>query len=327
MKVGLGRAFLLRTTVIVAVATALPIRGSGPVQAEIPGCGDNVSWSPGVQSGGNVTATGSFANGTTLTLVGDNVGRPEDSVGVLFAGSAWANLSGTNDAFQSGIDFDGGVVIFGASGPGTRMSIAFSAPVTNPVLFMKYLDPPRVVLRFTQVPTVLDSSPTATVSGNDVTIIGAENQENDSIAVQVNGNFEPGTPLTFTYITDPSWRRPDGDTTVITFAKVGGQCDGFGVFTGENLNGNASASPARVLSGNSSVLLASADDGYQFVSWSCTDGATLDSPTENPATLSNITADVTCTPTFEASYEIDFDRPVLDLNSGSLPEVELPDTL
>jgi hypothetical protein len=63
-------------------------------------------------------------------------------------------------------------------------------------------------------------------------------------------------------------------------------------------NGTASASPASVESGESSTLTATPDSGYVFGSWSCTGGGTLGSSTANPATLSNITADATCTPSF-----------------------------
>ncbi|MFM5905301.1 MAG: InlB B-repeat-containing protein [Micrococcales bacterium] len=62
--------------------------------------------------------------------------------------------------------------------------------------------------------------------------------------------------------------------------------------------GTATASATSVVSGGSVTLTATADAGYKFVSWSC-DGGTLSSSTSNPATLSNITANVSCTPSFE----------------------------
>jgi hypothetical protein len=66
------------------------------------------------------------------------------------------------------------------------------------------------------------------------------------------------------------------------------------------MGGSASASPSTVQSGDSSTLTATADSGYTFTSWSCTVG-TLSSTTSNPTTLSSITADSICTPTFTST--------------------------
>lgn len=65
--------------------------------------------------------------------------------------------------------------------------------------------------------------------------------------------------------------------------------------------GSATSADASVTSGGSTTLTATASSGYTFTSWSCTGGGTLSSTTDNPATLSNITADATCTPTFTAN--------------------------
>lgn len=65
--------------------------------------------------------------------------------------------------------------------------------------------------------------------------------------------------------------------------------------------GSATSADGSVSSGGSTTLTATASSGYTFTSWSCTGGGTLSSSTDNPATLSNITADATCTPVFTAT--------------------------
>jgi uncharacterized repeat protein (TIGR02543 family) len=62
--------------------------------------------------------------------------------------------------------------------------------------------------------------------------------------------------------------------------------------------GSGSSSAATVSSGGSVTLTATASSGYTFSGWSCTGGGTLSSTTANPATLSNITSNATCTPSF-----------------------------
>jgi uncharacterized repeat protein (TIGR02543 family) len=62
--------------------------------------------------------------------------------------------------------------------------------------------------------------------------------------------------------------------------------------------GSGSSSAATVSSGGTVTLTATASTGYTFSGWSCTGGGTLSSTTANPATLSNITSNASCTPTF-----------------------------
>ena len=62
--------------------------------------------------------------------------------------------------------------------------------------------------------------------------------------------------------------------------------------------GSGSSSAATVSSGGSVTLTATASSGYTFSNWSCTGGGTLSSTSANPATLSNITSNATCTPSF-----------------------------
>ena len=66
------------------------------------------------------------------------------------------------------------------------------------------------------------------------------------------------------------------------------------------IGGTSSATvTSGITSGGSSVLTATPATGYTFTSWSCT-GGSMSGSTNNPMTLSNITGDVTCTPTFTA---------------------------
>ena len=76
--------------------------------------------------------------------------------------------------------------------------------------------------------------------------------------------------------------------------------------------GSANTSDATVTSGGSATLTATPSTGYVFSSWNCTGGGTLSTSTTNPATLSNITADATCTPVFSVVYTVTFNG-----NSGS----------
>ena len=62
--------------------------------------------------------------------------------------------------------------------------------------------------------------------------------------------------------------------------------------------GSGSSSAATVSSGGSVTLTATASSGYTFSGWNCTGGGSLSSTTTNPATLSNITSNASCTPTF-----------------------------
>ena len=67
------------------------------------------------------------------------------------------------------------------------------------------------------------------------------------------------------------------------------------------IGGTSSATvTSGITSGGSSVLTATPATGYTFTSWSCT-GGSMSGSTDNPMTLSNITGDVTCTPTFTAN--------------------------
>lgn len=64
--------------------------------------------------------------------------------------------------------------------------------------------------------------------------------------------------------------------------------------------GTASASSTSVVSGGSVTLSAVPDAGYAFSSWTCSQG-TLSAADANPATLSNITANASCTASFMLS--------------------------
>lgn len=66
--------------------------------------------------------------------------------------------------------------------------------------------------------------------------------------------------------------------------------------------GTASASPTSIAFGGSTTLTAVADSGFRFVSWSCT-GGSLGSASTSVTTLSNLQADVTCTPSFEINFK------------------------
>lgn len=72
----------------------------------------------------------------------------------------------------------------------------------------------------------------------------------------------------------------------------------FAVSAASAGNGSAAASPTSVSSGGSATLTATANTGYAFSSWSCMGGGSLSASTDNPATLSNITADASCTASF-----------------------------
>jgi hypothetical protein len=96
----------------------------------------------------------------------------------------------------------------------------------------------------------------------------------------------------------------------------------FSVTVQSGGNGSASAADTTVDSGGSTTLTAVADDGYSFDYWSCTGGGTLDSMAANPATLSNISADASCTANFASEQS----RPELDYFPRFLIPNELPST-
>ena len=68
--------------------------------------------------------------------------------------------------------------------------------------------------------------------------------------------------------------------------------------------GSATTSAATVAAGGSVTLTATASSGYVFSSWTCTGGGTLNSSTANPATLSTINSNATCTPNFTSTYSV-----------------------
>lgn len=68
---------------------------------------------------------------------------------------------------------------------------------------------------------------------------------------------------------------------------------------GSSPNGTATAATSPVTIGGSTTITATPSTGYEFTSWSCT-GGSLSSTTANPATLSSISSDTVCTPTFTA---------------------------
>ena len=82
---------------------------------------------------------------------------------------------------------------------------------------------------------------------------------------------------------------------------------------------SSTASPLSIAPGGSSSLVATAQTGYTFASWSCT-GGTLSSAGSSAATLSNITGDVTCTPAFtssQPSYDVTMNQSAGGLISAS----------
>jgi len=91
---------------------------------------------------------------------------------------------------------------------------------------------------------------------------------------------------------------PDGAALCSVSVTWGPNVTTYSITVNAAANGSASASPTSVASGGSSTLTATADSGYDFSSWVCSGGGTLASSTANPATLSNITAAATCTPSF-----------------------------
>jgi len=76
----------------------------------------------------------------------------------------------------------------------------------------------------------------------------------------------------------------------------------YTITIGDSANGSAAAAPSTVASGGTSTLTATANTGYVFASWTCT-GGVLSSAAANPATLSSITSNVTCTPAFQAASD------------------------
>lgn len=112
-----------------------------------------------------------------------------------------------------------------------------------------------------------------------------------------------GSAFTFT--------MPAADVTVTAeFEAV--PAGSYSVTINSATGGSANTSDATVTSGGSVTLTATASTGYVFSSWNCTGGGTLSSSTTNPATLSNITADASCTPVFSVVYTVTFNG-----NSGS----------
>lgn len=75
----------------------------------------------------------------------------------------------------------------------------------------------------------------------------------------------------------------------------------YSVTINSSTGGSGSTSAASVTSGGSVTLTATPASGYTFTSWTCTGGGTLSNTTDNPATLSGITANATCTPNFTAT--------------------------
>ena len=94
------------------------------------------------------------------------------------------------------------------------------------------------------------------------------------------------------------------------------------VTVGTATGGTATSSPRAVAAGGSVTLSAESSTGYSFSGWTCTVG-TLSSSVANPATLSNITADTTCTPAFTAnsgsSYTISISNTTVNGSGAASP--------
>lgn len=74
------------------------------------------------------------------------------------------------------------------------------------------------------------------------------------------------------------------------------------VTIGATTGGSGTAAPTPILGDVPVTLTATADAGYSFSRWECTSGS-LSDPTANPATLSGLTEDTTCTPIFAADTQ------------------------
>jgi outer membrane protein OmpA-like peptidoglycan-associated protein len=72
----------------------------------------------------------------------------------------------------------------------------------------------------------------------------------------------------------------------------------YSITVNAGTGGTASSSAATVTSGGNVTLTATPSSGYSFSSWTCSGGGTLSSSTTNPATLSGIAANATCTANF-----------------------------
>ena len=82
--------------------------------------------------------------------------------------------------------------------------------------------------------------------------------------------------------------------------------------------GSAITSLATVSAGGSATLTATASTGYVFSSWSCSGGGTLSSSTTNPATLSGINSNATCSPEFLQEWKIEAFAATYKIN-GTVP--------
>jgi hypothetical protein len=88
-----------------------------------------------------------------------------------------------------------------AFSPATQ-TIAFSATVTNPLLYINWSDATSS-MDFTGLSLSLLDSNNAQLAGSVVSFTGSSNSINDGFVAQINGTFGPGTPIQFTYTSVP----------------------------------------------------------------------------------------------------------------------------
>jgi hypothetical protein len=152
---------------------------------------DTVDWAPDGTVDGTGTGTLGAVTVTYTTVVGGNAG-------ISFAVD-WNNSLPTNDAVGTGVtNQEAGVL--GTLGVAALQIISFSGAVTDPILYVNFVDDGTSIdlagLSFTE----LDAN-NASFSGSVYTFAGAVNSTNDGFAVLLSGTFGPGTPVTFTYTT------------------------------------------------------------------------------------------------------------------------------
>jgi len=191
-------------------SAALVALGSEAVPAAITGCGNNLTWTGASQPAS--TFGGSWSDSTTATVT---MGTGGGNSGLVFS-TDWSANPATDAAFVDGFNSGSAIAVYGST-TGNATSIAFNATVVNPVMMVNYIDTGAAMDFGATSITLLDSNAsgsTATVTGNKVSLSGANNSS-DGWAVQVNGTFGVGTPLTFSFINN-------NDTAGMTIVKSGG---------------------------------------------------------------------------------------------------------
>ena len=223
--------------------------------------GSGTSSAATVTYNGSVTLTTTASSGYTFTSWSCTVGTLANSASSSTTLSAITANTTCTPTFTITYTVTIGTL---TNGTGSSISIATSPSIAGETITLTIAPASGNQLKSGTLSATPDSGSTPTISGSSNTYTFTMPASN----VTITAEFEAVAAGTYT----------------ITINSATG--------------GSGSSSAATVSSGGSVTLTATASSGYSFSSWSCTGGGALSSSTANPATLSNITANATCTPVF-----------------------------